>query len=334
MNATGALSRRKFLRNTAALATTWELQRAAWALGLDPGAAICKLVAEQEVGPYYVADELIRADIREGKPGLPLTLRLAVVDARTCKPLPHTAIDIWHCDALGLYAGFTKMNPTGMGPGGGPSGPPPGSDGSRHPGPPPDFDPQHPNNRPGPAEGFGPPPAMKPTDQMTFLRGIQFTGADGEVTFETVFPGFYMGRTNHIHFKVREGGQVSTRKAAQAGSRATGGEPQTYIEGHTSHIGQVFFPEEFAAELMRHEPYARHQIHRTTQAEDMIFQDQHGDTSISRLRARDPKHPEAGYFAELVVAVDPTRSPKPVGMGGPGGPGEHFGPPPGTRPQL
>lgn len=326
MNATGAVSRRRFLRNTAAVATTWELQRAAWALGLDPAAAICKLVAEQEVGPYYVADELVRADIREGKPGLPLTLRLVVMDARTCKPLPQAAIDIWHCDALGLYAGFTKMNPTGMGPG--PGGVPPDM-GGEHNGPPPGFDPQHPGNRPGPPEGFRPPPAMKTTDQMTFLRGIQFTGARGEVTFETVFPGFYMGRTNHIHFKVREGGQVSPRKTGPGGTPLAGTQLETYVEGHTAHVGQVFFPEEFAAELMRHEPYAGHRIHRTTQAEDGIFQGQHGSTCISRMRARDPKRPEGGYLAELVVAVDPTSSPKTVGLGGPGGP---FGPPPGATP--
>lgn len=309
-----SVSRRRFLKNTAALATTLELQRAAWALGLTAASPVCKLTAEQEVGPYYVADELVRADIREGKPGLPLTLRLAVMDSRTCKPLPRAAIDIWHCDALGLYAGFTKMDPTGMGPG----GPLPGMAGNRG-GPPPGFDPQHPNNRPGPPEGMGPPPPMKTTDQLTFLRGIQFAGDRGGVTFETVFPGFYMGRTNHIHFKVREQGQVAARKGSA--------DEKTYIGGHTSHVGQVFFPEGFAAELMRHEPYAGHQIHRTTQAEDGIFQDQHGALSVARLQARDPRRPEAGYLAELIVAVDPSATPKEVGMGG------HGGPPPGSTPR-
>jgi protocatechuate 3,4-dioxygenase beta subunit len=305
------VSRRSFLRASVGVAAAWELQRAAWALGFAQGAPVCNTVAdEQEVGPYYVADELIRRDVREGKSGLPLTLKLAVLDVRTCKPLQNTAIDIWHCDALGLYAGFTRMDPTGMGPGG-PGGPPPGFD-PNHSGPPPGFDPQHPNNRPGPPGGMGAPPAMHTTDQLTFLRGIQFTDDQGRVEFATVFPGFYMGRTNHIHFKVREGGRVVSRKGIAEG--------KTYIEGHTSHTGQVFFPEEFAAELMRHEPYAKHQIHRTTQAEDGVFQDQHGAASISRLRPVDPKHPEAGYLAELIVAVDPSKTPASVGVRGPGGP--------------
>jgi len=202
------------------------------------------------------------------------------------------------------------MNPAGMGPGG-PGGPPPDWD-PNHPGPPPGFDPQHPNNRPGPAEGMGPPPAMHTTDQLTFLRGIQFTDDQGRVEFATVFPGFYMGRTNHIHFKVREGGRIVSREGSPNG--------KTYLEGHTSHIGQVFFPEEFAAELMRHEPYAKHRIHRTTQAEDGIFQDQYGAGSMARLQSVDAKRPEAGYIAEIIVATDPTKTPAPVGMHGPGRP--------------
>jgi protocatechuate 3,4-dioxygenase beta subunit len=305
------VSRRSFLRDSVGVAAAWELQRAAWALGFAQGTPLCNTVAgEQEVGPYYVADELVRRDVREGKPGLPLLLRLAVMDVRTCKPLSNAAIDIWHCDALGLYAGFTRMNPAGMGPGG-PGGPPPDWD-PNHPGPPPGFDPQHPNNRPGPAEGMGPPPAMHTTDQLTFLRGIQFTDDQGRVEFATVFPGFYMGRTNHIHFKVREGGRIVSREGSPNG--------KTYLEGHTSHIGQVFFPEEFAAELMRHEPYAKHRIHRTTQAEDGIFQDQYGAGSMARLQSVDAKRPEAGYIAEIIVATDPTKTPAPVGMHGPGRP--------------
>jgi protocatechuate 3,4-dioxygenase beta subunit len=148
---------------------------------------------------------------------------------------------------------------------------------------------------------------MKPTDELTFLRGIQFTDAGGQATFATIFPGFYMGRTNHIHFKVRVGGRVTARKDGQ----------KTCIEGHTSHIGQIFFPEEFIAGLMRTEPYVGHAVHRTTQAEDDIYQDQHGAGSIARLSPADARHAEAGYIAELIVAVDPSRTPAQVGFGGP-----------------
>jgi protocatechuate 3,4-dioxygenase beta subunit len=308
MTQRSSVSRRSFLRDSVGVAAAWELQRAAWALGFAPGAPVCNsLAAEQEVGPYYVADELIRHDVREGKPGVPLHLRLAVLDVRSCKPLPNTAIDIWHCDALGLYAGFTKMGAPGMGPGG-PAGPLPDWDPDR-PGPPPGFDAQRPSDGPRPPEGMGPPPVMHTTDQLTFLRGIQLTDDEGSVEFATIIPGFYMGRTNHIHFKVYAGGRVVSRKETPDG--------KTYVEGHTSHIGQVFFPEEVIAELMRHKPYAEHQIHRTTQAEDGIFQDQHGAASVARLGSIDSRHPEAGYIAEMIVAVDPTKTPALVGMHGP-----------------
>jgi hypothetical protein len=68
---------------------------------------------------------------------------------------------------------------------------------------------------------------------------------------------------------------------------------------------------------MRHNPYAEHRIHRTTQAEDGIFQDQHGAASIARLRSIDSRHPETEYIAEMIVAVDPTKAPALVGMHGP-----------------
>jgi protocatechuate 3,4-dioxygenase beta subunit len=283
-------SRRRFLAGGLAIATYAKLQAAAQAFGFAPETEVCRLMPEQEVGPYYVPGELLRADITEGKPGVPLTLRLVVLDVRTCQPLPLAAVDIWHCDAIGLYSGFTKQNPMG------PGGPPPG------------FDPEHPENRPGPPEGMaermGPPPENHPTDVLTFLRGIQITAASGVVLFHTVFPGYYMGRTNHIHFKVRAGGKESER---------------TYRAGHTSHTGQVFFPEDLAVRLMAREPYSRHRIHRTTQAEDQVYGDQHGELSVARIAPVHADDPGAGFHAELIAAVDPSATPAAAGRrrGGP-----------------
>jgi len=266
-------------------------------MGFGPSPDVCTLEAEQEVGPYYVANEMIRRDIRESKAGFPLTLELLVLDSRTCKPLTSAAIDVWHCDALGLYAGYTKTNPMeGPGGPGGPGGPPPG------------FDPEHHGPPPGgpPPFGMGGPPT---TDKLTFLRGIQFTDATGRVSFLTVFPGFYQGRTNHIHFKVRLGGQTGLADGHQ-----------TYLAGHTSHVGQVFFPEDVAAGLMKQEPYASHKIHRTTAAEDNVFNGQHGDTQVSTLKFLEAGKPQSGMKAYLVAAVDPTATPAPAQR--------EFGPPP------
>lgn len=301
------LNRRRFVASAVGLATTLQLERAARALGLSQPAGICTLMPEQEVGPYYVAEEALRSNIREEKTGVPLSLRLLLLDARSCKPLEHAAIDLWHCDALGIYSGYTKSS----GPGG-PGGPPPDFDPQEGPppGPPPDFDenggrPPHPPGGPG---GPGGPMAPKPTDNLTFLRGIQITGADGGAHFTTIFPGVYPGRTNHIHFKVRLDGKTAPH-----------GKGTTYEEGHTSHIGQVFFEESLCVELMKSAPYAEHRIHRTTQAEDDVFNGQHGAASIARVTLAKPGNAAAGLTAELVVAVDPTATPAPAerGRGGP-----------------
>jgi protocatechuate 3,4-dioxygenase beta subunit len=69
-------------------------------------AEACILVPEQSLGPYFLADALIRRDIREGKSGVPLALYLQLFDARTCRPLAGAAVEVWHCDAAGAYSGF------------------------------------------------------------------------------------------------------------------------------------------------------------------------------------------------------------------------------------
>ena len=74
----------------------------AWAAD---AAAACTLTPELTEGPYYVDLGRIRRDVKEGRSGLRLRLRVAVVDTRTCERLPAAAVDIWHCDALGEYSG-------------------------------------------------------------------------------------------------------------------------------------------------------------------------------------------------------------------------------------
>jgi protocatechuate 3,4-dioxygenase beta subunit len=47
----------------------------------------------------------VRRDITEGRPGAPFELAVAVVDAETCGPIEGAAVDVWHCDAEGVYSG-------------------------------------------------------------------------------------------------------------------------------------------------------------------------------------------------------------------------------------
>jgi protocatechuate 3,4-dioxygenase beta subunit len=74
------------------------------------GLVTCVLTPELTEGPYYVSGEKVRHDITEGKPGTPLLLSLAVLDASTCRPVRNAAVDVWHCDADGEYSGAVAGN--------------------------------------------------------------------------------------------------------------------------------------------------------------------------------------------------------------------------------
>lgn len=65
----------------------------------------CVLTPEQEEGPFYIDLARVRQDIVEDRPGVPLALTVAVLDSNTCRPIDNAAVDIWHCDALGMYSG-------------------------------------------------------------------------------------------------------------------------------------------------------------------------------------------------------------------------------------
>lgn len=121
----------------------------------------CVAVPEQTEGPYFVDEKLNRSDIRtdtkSGKPseGTPLNIefRVSQIGKKGCSPLGEAMVDIWHCDALGVYSGVEDWQ----------------------------FD----------------------TTEQNFLRGHQITDKQGIAKFLTVFPGWYRGRTVHIHFKIR-----------------------------------------------------------------------------------------------------------------------------------
>ena len=55
---------------------------------------VCVLTPDLTVGPYYLEGQLIRGDITEGKPGVPLALRIAVQDITACAPLANAAVEI------------------------------------------------------------------------------------------------------------------------------------------------------------------------------------------------------------------------------------------------
>ena len=73
----------------------------------------CVLSPETTEGPYYIDDMKVRRNITEGLPGAPLSLRLTVLDASSCKPIKGAAVDIWHASAGGKYSGEEANNTVG-----------------------------------------------------------------------------------------------------------------------------------------------------------------------------------------------------------------------------
>jgi protocatechuate 3,4-dioxygenase beta subunit len=156
-------------------------------------APTCVLAQEETQGPYWFDVDSIRRDIREDRPGTRLNLALRVQDMRACEPggeaapVADAVVEIWHCDAGGAYSGFESGSTGGDG---GPGPPPDGGQPQGHAG-----DTSDGSYSRGVQEAT-------PTDDGTYLRGAQVTDADGVVRFTTIYPGWYRGRTVHIHLKV------------------------------------------------------------------------------------------------------------------------------------
>ncbi len=87
-------------------------QTATPAATLEPTALDCVASPSMTEGPYFVDEMLKRVDIRTDptdntvKQGVPLNLQITVfnVNGNACSPLKGAQIDIWHCDATGLYS--------------------------------------------------------------------------------------------------------------------------------------------------------------------------------------------------------------------------------------
>jgi protocatechuate 3,4-dioxygenase beta subunit len=67
---------------------------------------VCLLTPQSIEGPYYLDPLLVRAQIAEGRAGVPLRIDLRVIDGATCKPSERARVDIWHADAQGIYSGY------------------------------------------------------------------------------------------------------------------------------------------------------------------------------------------------------------------------------------
>ena len=89
-----------------------------------------------------------------------------------------------------------------------------------------------------------------------FLRGAQVTDADGIVEFTTVYPGWYVGRTPHIHAKVHVDNATALTTQLyfdDAISTAVyeGGSPYQPDEGRVTNDADRIFDESLAARPLR-----------------------------------------------------------------------------------
>jgi protocatechuate 3,4-dioxygenase beta subunit len=72
-------------------------------------------------GPYWVDEKLFRSDIRAdpttgvARDGVPLTLivNMQNLSTSTCSVLAGAYVDVWHCDAQGIYSDESTYNPGG-----------------------------------------------------------------------------------------------------------------------------------------------------------------------------------------------------------------------------
>ncbi|MFM2405278.1 MAG: hypothetical protein RL223_3158 [Pseudomonadota bacterium] len=89
-------------------------------LAASTSTATCTVAATETEGPYPLRailanSAIVRADMTEGKTGVPLTLRLRLVDVNNaCAPIAGAWVYIWHCDKDGLYSGYDASNNAGQ----------------------------------------------------------------------------------------------------------------------------------------------------------------------------------------------------------------------------
>ena len=198
----------------------------------------CVVTPRQTEGPFFVDERLKRSDIRvdpsDGsvKSGVPLHLnfRVSAVGTAGCNPVSGAIVDLWQCDAVGVYSAVNE----------------PGSQG---------------------------------TTAKTFLRGYQITQGDGSTQFTTIYPGWYPGRTVHIHFKVR------------ANDKSGKGREIT---------SQLYFDDALTDRIHAQQPYSSKGRRSVKNQQDGLFRNGGGQLMLSPVASRE------GYIATFDIGLQVT----------------------------
>ena len=109
-----------------------------------------------------------------------------------------------------------------------------------------------------------------------YLRGHQKANAVGKAEFLTIVPGWYRGRTPHIHMKVNVG-------------------------GNAVHTGQVFFNERITTTVYKQLPYSRNGQSDTPHASDNIYSQAGGSTAELKLTRRTGGL--KGYLGTIAIGI-------------------------------
>lgn len=56
-------------------------------------------------GQHYIKNTLLRSNLTENQPGLPLSIAITVVDTASCAPVENALVEIWGSNNQGLYSG-------------------------------------------------------------------------------------------------------------------------------------------------------------------------------------------------------------------------------------
>jgi protocatechuate 3,4-dioxygenase beta subunit len=217
------------------------------AAGGTASAADVDVIPEETAGPYpadgsngkNVLSEsgVVRSDIRSSfgsstttADGVPLTIRLTLVEADGDTPVEGVAVYLWHCDRAGQYSMYDRA-----------------------------------------------------VADENYLRGVQASGADGTVTFTSVFPACYSGRWPHIHFEVYR----SVDEATAAGQLLA--------------TSQVALPEATCATVYATTGYEQsvRNLARVSLTQDMVFADDGGVSQLATMSG----DVSGGYTAALTVGL-------------------------------
>lgn len=200
------------------------------------------LTPENIIGPYYVGGEYIRDDIVDGQEGVELLLDVQIINSKTCEPIANNYLDVWHCNATGVYSGVEAEDTIGL----------------------------------------------------NYLRGVYPTDEEGIVQFKTIFPGWYEGRSTHIHIFSHVNATVQTNN-------------NTLNIGGTDHIGQIYFEDSLVDEISELYPYTKDTNPRTTNEEDMFFPQQNssGYDAIIEIEYLGTNISD-GLIGYMSIAVDLT----------------------------